>query len=439
MTTRRDFIKTAALGGTALGLGLNAASYARVLGANDRLNFAVAGLNSRGSALASSILKVQNATITDICDVDTRVLDKYSVEIGEKTNKKVNMHEDIRELLEKKSVDALAIATPDHWHAPMAILGLQAGKHVYVEKPCSYNPGEGELLVQAQEKYGKVVQMGNQQRSGNASIQVIKAIHEGLIGEAYMGKAWYSNNRGSIGHGVKADIPLWLNWELWQGPAPRADFKDNIVHYNWHWFERWGTGEINNNGTHEIDICRWALDVDFPTKIISQGGRYHFDDDWQFPDTQIASFEFGDNKMITWEGRSCNVHPYYGRGRGAAIHGTEGTVIIDRNGYEHYDNKGNLVSEMKESEATLTMDTKGGGSLDVNHMMNFADAIRDGATQNSPIDEGHKSNILCHLGNISQKVGRILKTDPSNGHILDDQEAMAYWNRSYAPGWEPKL
>ena len=212
-----------------------------------------------------------------------------------------------------------------------------------------------------------------------------------------------------------------------------------MVHYNWHWFERWGTGEINNNGTHEIDICRWALNVDYPTKVTSSGGRYHFDDDWEFPDTQVANFEFEGGKLITWEGKSCNVHPYFDRGRGVTIHGTEGTILLDRNSYLVYDNKRNLIKETNEKEASATMDTVGAGSLDTKHMVNFAGAIREGVPQHSPIIEGHKSNLLCHLGNIAQKTGRALKTDPRNGHILDDPAAMDFWQREYEPGWEPTL
>jgi predicted dehydrogenase len=437
--SRRTFIKKTTLGATSLALGLNAVSYGRIIGSNDRINFAVAGLNSRGKALTVAALATENSTVSHICDVDSRVIAEMSASIKTATGKLPKAHHDIRKLLESKDVDALAIATPDHWHAPMAIMGVQAGKDVYVEKPCSHNPGEGELLVEVQKKYGKVIQMGNQQRSGLISIQAMQDIHNGIIGKVYMGKAWYSNSRGSIGVGQPASVPDWLNWDLWQGPSPRISYKDNVVHYNWHWFERWGTGEINNNGTHEIDICRWALKVDYPIKVSSSGGRYHYNDDWEFPDTQVASFEFTGGKMITWEGKSCNAHPYFDRGRGVTIHGTEGTVLLDRNSYLVYDNKGNLIRETNEKDASATMDAVGAGSLDTKHMVNFVDVIRHGADQHSPIEEGHKSNLLCHLGNISQKVGRVLNTDPQNGRILDDTEAMNYWHREYESGWKPVL
>ncbi len=437
--SRRDFLKKTAVGTAGLTLGglhLAPGIYASVPGANDTLRVAVVGVHSRGKAHVHALAKLENVEIAYICDVDSRVRDESVKMVEELTGKKPKAFTDIRKLLEEKDLDAITIATPEHWHAPMAVMGLQAGKHVYVEKPCSHNPEEGEILVAAQKKYGKIVQMGNQQRSAPTSIQAVKEIHEGIIGKAYHGFAWYANTRGSIGKGQKVPVPEWLNWELWQGPAPRRDYQDIWVHYNWHWFWDYGTGEINNNGTHEIDICRWALGVDFPEKVTSGGGRYHFDDDWQFYDTQVVNYEFPEKKLITWDGRSCNGFPHYNRGRGAAIHGTEGTVVLDRNGYTAYNLKNEVIKEMKEKDMVeSTTDTRGEGSLDVYHFRNFVNAIREGEKQHSPIDEGSVTNLLCHLGNISQKVGRTLHTNPHNGHIYGDGEAMLMWTREYEPGW----
>lgn len=440
--SRRDFIKKAALGsaGITIGaMGLSPASYGRIIGANDRVNFAIVGLNSRGKALMRSSLASPNTAIRYVCDVDSRVLESAKNEVKELGGKKPKALEDFRELIEKKDLDAVAVATPEHWHAPMAIMAAQAGKNVYVEKPCSHNPHEGELLVQVQQKTGKVIQMGNQQRSAPSSIQAIKDIRDGIIGNAYFGKAWYSNNRGSIGNGQTVAPPEWLNWELWQGPAPRSDFRDNLVHYNWHWFRNYGTGEIHNNGTHEIDICRWALGVDFPEKVSSSGGRYHFNDDWEFADTQVANFEFPENKLITWEGKSCNNFKYHNRGRGATIHGTAGTVLLDRNAYQAFDQQGKLIKEVKEENKSATTDVVGAGALDTYHMTNFVNAIRNGEKLNSPISDASTTSLLCHLGNISQQLERVLHTDTSNGHIKDDHEAMQLWKRDYEPGWELKV
>lgn len=437
--SRRDFIKKSALGTAGITLGMTASSYARIMGSNDRVNFAVVGINSRGKALISSISDVKNTAITTVCDVDSRVIEASTENVNKRFGKKPKGVKDFRNILGDSDVDAIAIATPDHWHAPMAIMGAKAGKHVYVEKPCCHNPNEGEILVAVQKKYDKVIQMGNQQRSGPASQQAIQEIRNGLIGDVYYAKAWYSSNRGSIGHGKETAVPDWLDWELWQGPAPRKKYHDNYVHYDWHWFWNWGTGEINNNGTHEIDICRWALGVDYPTRVTSSGGRFHFDDDWQFYDTQVANFEFEDGKMITWEGRSCNGHQFFDRGRGATIHGTEGTIMMDRGGFFAYDLKGNVIKEMKEVTDSGTMDLVGGGGLTTFHMLNFCNGIRTGEELNAPVSDGYISNLMPHLGNIAQKYGRSLDINPLNGHIMGDQEAASMWSRDYEYGWEPTV
>ena len=439
--TRKEFIKTAATGvaGLAITSVLPISSFANVLGANETLNVAVMGTNSRGGYLAIKFAEAENTKVTYICDVDQRAIDKSILSIYEKYGYKPKGEVDIRKVLENKDVDIFVIAAPDHWHAPASIMALQAGKHVYVEKPCSHNPREGELLVEAQKKYGKLVQMGNQQRSSYESIEAVKLIQEGIIGNAYYGKAWYANTRGSIGIGEPATVPEWLNWDLFQGPAPHQEFKDNIVHYNWHWFWNWGTGEILNNGTHEVDLCRWALGVDYPERVSSNGGRYCYKDDWEFYDTQIASYDFAGGKSINWEGRSCNGNLINGRGRGSAIYGTEGTAIIDRNGYEFYDKSNKLIKEAKAGTVNATMNIVGGGDLEKLHIGNFLDGIRLGKKLNSPITESNKSVTICQLGNISQKMGRSLETDTKTARILNDREAMKMWGRKYEKGWEVKV
>lgn len=437
--SRRTFIKKSAAGVIGVGFAFSARSYANILGANNRVNVAVVGLHGRGKAHLSAIYHTTNTRISAICDVDSRELTKTAELVNEMNGQKPDVIVDIRKLLENKDIDAVTIATPDHWHAPMAIMAMQAGKHVYLEKPCCFNPQEGNWLIQSQKKHGKVLQVGNQQRSAPTSVQAVADIRAGIIGEAYMGKAWYANTRGSIGTGKNVTVPDWLDWDMWQGPAPHTDYRDNIVHYNWHWFWRWGTGEINNNGYHELDICRWALGVDYPSKITSSGGRYSFDDDWQFYDTQIASFEFGNDKMISWEGRSCNGFNFHERGRGATIHGTKGTVLLDRNGYWAYDNSGKLFKQVLEREHSVSTDIVGIGALDLYHMENFVEAIRSDEKLNSPIEEAVKSNMMCHLGNIAQKFNRTLQTDPRDGKIMNDKEAMKLWSRDYAEGWKPVI
>ena len=305
MVTRREFLDTLAVGAAGLAIQSTAKSYGQILGSNDRLNFAVIGLHSRGYEHLDGLKKNRmTARVSHVCDVDGDVLRAFAGKVEQELGYAPVADKDFRNVLQSKDVDAISIATPDHWHTPMAIAGVQAGKHVYVEKPCSHNPAEGALLVAVQQKYGKLVQMGNQRRSDPTYNEAIDKIHNGLIGRAYFGKAWYSNTRKSIGFGKQEPVPPQLDWDLWQGPAPRKPYKDNIHPYNWHWFKHWGTGETLNNGTHEVDICRWALGVDYPNSISSAGGRYHFTDDWEFYDTLVTNFEYGD-KLITWEGKCC--------------------------------------------------------------------------------------------------------------------------------------
>jgi predicted dehydrogenase len=439
MINRREFIDTIAVGAAGLAIGANAKSYGQILGANSRLNFAVIGLNSRGYAHLSGLqANKQSACISYVCDVDSTFMAKFAAEADKAMGAAPGTQKDFRKILEQKDVDAISIATPDHWHTPMAIAGLQAGKHVYVEKPCSHNPAEGAMLVEAQKKYGKVVQMGTQQRSSPHSIEIVGKIHEGLIGRAYYAKAWYSNVRKSIGYGKPAPVPAQLDWDLWQGPAPRKAYTDNIQPYNWHWFRTYGTGEALNNGTHEVDVCRWALDVEYPQRITSSGGRYQFKDDWQFYDTLVTSFDYQD-KMISWEGKSCQGMKFYGRDRGAAIMGTTGTVVVDRDGYEIYDLNGKKTSEFKTGKMTSSSDLRGADSMTDAHFANFIAAVTKGEKLNAPIAVGNVSVTILQLSNIAWEVNRELKLDTKDGKIQGDAEAMKMWGRDYEKGWAPRI
>ena len=437
--SRRDFIKNVTLASAGLAVGLNAKSYSKIIGSNDRVNFAIIGLHGRGHAHLEGISACKNTAVTHICDVDKRELTKFLKEAKEKYKQSPVEIVDFRKMLDSKDVDAITIATPEHWHTPMAVMGLQAGKHVYVEKPSSHNPREGELLVEAQKKYNKLVQLGDQQRSSDYTIKIIKRIKEGLIGRPYFGKAWYSNTRKSIGIGKEVPVPEYLDWELWQGPAPRKPYKDNIHPYNWHWFWNWGTGETLNNGTHEVDICRWALGVDYPNSVAASGGRYHFKDDWEFYDTLVTNYEY-DDKMITWEGLSCNGKKIYNRGRGAAVYGTEGTVIISRDGFEVYDLDDKLIEKFNKSEEkNSTKDLLSMDDMTDAHFRNFINGIRDGEKLHSPINEGNISVTILLLSNIAWKLNRTLHLNKVNAHVLNDEEAMKYWQREYEPGWEIKI
>jgi predicted dehydrogenase len=439
MVNRREFLDALAVGAAGLAIRANAKSYGQILGSNSRLNFAVIGLNSRGYAHLSA-LQANKATacITHVCDVDSNTMDKFAATTTQAMGEAPAKEKDFRKILAQKDVDAISIASPDHWHTPMAIAGLQAGKHVYVEKPCSHDPAEGALLVEAQKKYAKVVQMGTQQRSSPHTIEIVGKIHDGLIGRAYYAKAWYSNTRKSIGFGKPAPVPPQLDWELWQGPAPRRAYTDNIQPYNWHWFRTYGTGEALNNGTHEVDVCRWALDVDYPQRITSTGGRYQFKDDWQFYDTLTTSFAYPD-KMISWEGKSCQGMKFYNRDRGAAIMGTTGTVVVDRDGYEIYDLNGKKTSEFNTGKMTSSSDLRGADTMTDAHFKNFIEAIRSGEKLNAPIAVGNVSVTMLQLSNIAWEVNRELLLDTQDGKIQSDPQAMKMWGREYEKGWAPHI
>ena len=444
---RRDFLRTAT---AAAGAGIVAsardrlaplAALGRSASANEQVVVGVIGVNGRGVVHAQNFAGLEHSAVAYVCDVDSAVIAKAVKAAAGAGRAEPKVVGDFRRILDDRSVDALAIAAPDHWHAPMTLLALQAGKHVYLEKPSSHNPREDELLIQAAAKYGQLrVQLGTQRRSGPHFFEAVQALKDGAIGRPYQARTWYANTRVGIGKGKPAPPPANLDWELWQGPAPRTPYRDNVVHYNWHWFTRWGTGEICNNGTHELDVARWLLGVSYPTGVFSSGGRYHFDDDWQFPDTQEAVFEFEGGKSIVWHGQSCNGLPMYGRYRGVMVLGTAGSLIIDQDGFTIADLKNKPVRQQAAArKVDDPVNTTGDDALTTLHMRNFLDAVRTGAPLNAPISDGAKTGTLCHLGNIAQQTGRRLRTDPQTGRILGDAAASARWSRAYEKGWQPTV
>ncbi len=448
--SRRQFIKEAGAisAGVVLasyGLSaqnrLSAKSYNRVLGANDRVNLAFVGLNGRGSSLMNTFGKsVKNVAATYLCDVDSNVLAKAMNTAG-KVGFSPKTETDFRRLLDSKDVDAFVHATPDHWHAIGAIMCAQAGKHSYVEKPFSHNPAEGEMLVAAMERYNVLVQMGSQRRSFPILQEAMQLLHDGAIGDIYMGKGWYVNKREPLKI-EPAAVPDNLNWDLWQGPAPRQPYMDGYVHYNWHWFWNWGTGEALNNGTHEVDLLLWGTKAAFPTKVTSAGGKFAYQDDWQTPDTQTITWEMP-GLVLTWEGRSRNgLEDMAELGeRGVIFYGTEGSMRTGGNNYTIFNRKGSETKSKSAGEIKVVgQDTTSPSvAIDAYHLANFAAAIRGTAKLNCPAPTGHKSTTYVQLGNIAQRVGRSLQTNPSNGHIIGDRQAQALWSREYEKGWKPKL
>jgi len=437
---RRDFLKQASVAG----IGALAASrgigplFAFHGSPGEKLRVAVMELNGRGMVHVKGFATNPYTAVSYLCDVDSKVLAKAAAESAKWQSPPPKTVTDFRRVLDDKSVDVLAIAAPDHWHAAATILALDAGKHVYVEKPSGHDPREDELIVAAARKHPRLkVQLGTQARSGPHFIEALQLVRDGQIGTPYLARAWYANTRTGIGKGKVVRVPPNLDYELWQGPAPRTPYRDNVIHYNWHWFTNWGTGEICNNGTHEIDVGRWFLGVDYPTSVVSTGGRFHYADDWQFPDTQEATFVFDGAKSIIWQGQSCNGLDLYERSRGTAVLGTNGSVVVDRDGYVVYDLKNKVVKKVDAAPKGDSLNTVGDDWLSQLHIDNFVNALRTDTKLSAPIEDGAKTGILCHLGTISQQVGRKLSTDPKTGHILHDAEASRLWSREYDPRWKP--
>lgn len=427
--SRRHFV-AAASAGTAAAAGLTPAPVSATAAEEkpERVVVGVMGL-SRGMSLAQTFAATSEVEVKYLCEADTNRLASATRSFNGKFGYEPKGTGDFRDILDDPEVDALICAAPNHWHAPAGILACSAGKHYYVEKPCSHNPWEGEMLVSAARNYKRCVQMGSQRRSSPAIREAIDMVHGGEIGRVYYSRSWYASLRGSIGHGMPAEVPNNIDYELWQGPAPRLPYMSNRVHYNWHWFWHYGNGELGNNGIHSLDLSRWGLDADYPVRVTSSGGRYRFDDDQETADTHVVSFEFEDKRQCVWEGLSCNRRGVDGDSFGVTFHGENGTIKITNWGYAVFDDRG------KETKAV------NGKRSDAEHVLNFVDAIRadDPSGLNAEIEEGHRSTLLCHLGNIAHRTGDSLRCDPANGHILDNDAAAAYWKREYEPGWEPTI
>lgn len=443
---RRKFIKNSTLvfagiaSGSALG-SLSAKSYNRVVGANEMLLVGVMGVNNRGLALATNFAKHRNAEIGYVSDVDSRASAKCVTELSKIQSKVPKEFPDFRHALEQKDMDIMINATPDHWHTPGAIIALQAGKHVYLEKPIAHNPYEGELLVAAQKKYKPLIQVGNQRRSFPNVAEGIRQLHSGIIGNIYYTKTWYNNSRATIGFGKTAPVPSWLNYDLWQGPAPRTPFKDNLIHYNWHWFWNWGTAESLANGIHMVDLALWGMQLKHPTKVTSSGGIYTLKDDRETPDTQIITLEYGDKGTIVWEGLSANGRRTEGDSVGVMFYGEKGSLFIGSgNGYKLYDLKGKVLKDVKSDiKVDPTNLFNPAGLLDSFHIQNMFSAIKNGTALNSDVFSAQISNHALALGNIALRTSQMLDINAETGKILNNKKAMRYWKRPYEKGWEPGI
>ncbi len=422
--SRRDFVKRTTFFSFGLATAPLVARAQTSKSPGEKLIVGVMGLG-RGKDHVRALQQISNVEIAYLADVDQQRVAQVQKAAFGTADKPPRGVSDFRQILDDKSVDALFIAAPNHWHAPATILGCAAGKHVYVEKPGSHNAREGELMVQAARKHKRVVQMGNQRRSWPGVIEAVEKLKSGAIGEVRSARCWYNNARGTIGRGRPVPIPAHLDYSLWQGPAPERPYVSNLVHYDWHWRWHWGGGELANNGPHALDVARWGLGVDYPTRIACTGGRYHFNDDQETPDTSFASYDFG-GKGLLWDGASCT--PRGGEALAFVTwYGDGGSLEQTGNGYKIFDPKGKLIGEGS------------GPGGDKGHIENFLQAVRGNAKPNSEIATGQTSVLLCHLGNIAYRTGHTLRFDPRNRKIVGDKDADKLWSREYRKGWEPKV
>ncbi len=331
---------------------------------------------------------------------------------------------DFRRLLDDSSIDAVVIATPDHWHAPMTILACQAGKDVYVEKPVSHSLAEGPAMIAAAQACRRIVQAGLQQRSGGHFRTAIEYVQSGKLGSVHLAKAWTVHQRKSIGFKKDVSVPAGVNYDLWLGPASARPFNPNRFHYNWHWFWDYGTGELGNWGVHLLDVARWGLGVDLPTQVSAAGGKHHFHDDQQTPDTLLVNYTYP-GKTITWEHRLWSAHGMEGRSAAVAFCGERGTLIVDRGGWKVYG--------QKESLAT------GASDLLEPHLRNFIDCVKSRDIPACSIETGHVSSALCHLGNIAYRRGQSIQVNPTTGALVNDPAASQLSRREYRAPWNVGL
>ncbi len=421
LANRRKFIMGSAIAGA---LSLAPGTIRAANKASNFIRVGVIGL-SRGVAHVRRFAETSGVEVAYVCDVDEKRIARGTKALKAGNAKGVV---DFRRILEDDEVDVLSIAAPNFWHAPAAIMAMEAGKHVYVEKPGSHNMAEADMIVAASRKYDRRVQMGNQRRSYPYVREAMQRLHEGVLGKVLSAKTWYNNRRGSIGKGKPATPPSELNYELWEGPTPHRPYVDNLVHYNWHWRWHWGGGEMANNGIHSLDVARWGLGVDLPERVTYNGGRYYHDDDQETPDTGEASFHFGDC-MASWSGSSCDPRrdedlpfcKFYGEKGSLVTNGGNDYRILDRDGKE--------------------LEKKSGPGGEPAHFMNFVDAIRDKSVKlNSEIGDAQKSTKLCHLANIAYRTGGSLRCDPSQGgKLIDNPAGEKLWGRDYRMGWKPQV
>ncbi|HLY59649.1 MAG TPA: Gfo/Idh/MocA family oxidoreductase [Terriglobia bacterium] len=444
--SRRNFLKNSAKTGAGLAAlsGITFITHPeRVFGANDRVQVGVCGLRGMGWGHVQAYGAMKDAAVAAVCEVDENVLNQRLAEMDKMGLPKPKTFIDVRKLMDDKSIDAVSIATPNHWHSLIGIWACQAGKDVYVEKPCSHNWWEGRQLVRAANKYNRIVQHGTQSRSGVAVIEAVQKMREGLIGEIYLSRGLCFKVRDTIGKTPHAPVPVGVHYDLWTGPAPLKPFTKNRFHYNWHWIWDTGNGDLGNQGIHELDVARWGLGVDFPVKASAIGGHFMFDDDQQTPNTLNCAYEFetpdGKRKMLEFEVRHWITHHEAEIGSGYKSEGvppaglnappskiarsagnTIGNIFYGSKGYVGIEGYSAYKSWLGDNQEPGP-EGNGGG----NNWANFIQVVQSRKKEDlhAPIEEGHKSATLIHLANASYRLGRTIQFDPKTEKAVNDDQA----------------
>lgn len=413
---RRDFLYGATAAATAV---LTTPARAAP---NDRITVCVMGVRGRGGNLLSTFAALPDIDVKYVCDIDEGVLNSGVTQVSNKTGRRPEAIKDYRRALDDKSVDALVMGTPDHWHALPTIHGCQAGKDVYVEKPDGHNVLEGRTMVAAAIKHGRIVQLGTQARSGTMQASAMGYIAEGNLGQVRFAKGWESARQGSIGHPPDSDPPPGIDYDVWLGPAPKRRFNIRRFHGSWRWFFDYGTGDLGNDGVHRLDVARWALEtgvmakggqpLGFPRAVSAHGGKYYFDDDQEWPDTLMVTYDYPGGYLLSYEMRIWSPYPLHDESEGAALYGDNGYIVIGNGGWRAYNPKREVVKQ------------ESGGYNDVVHAQNFIDCMRSRKKPNADLETvGHPSSMLCHLGNIAWRVGRTVKFDPQTYTFGSDEAA----------------
>jgi predicted dehydrogenase len=423
---RRQFLGSSAKNAAGVAAGMVALAGATAVAGSkstpgERVRVATIGVRNQGKTLTAHLAGLPDVDVVALCDVDESLRPAATSAATDAHGKAPRWESDFRRILDDRTIDAVVIATPDHWHAPMTILACQAGKDVYVEKPVSHNVREGQQMVAAARRSGRVVQSGLQQRSGTHFQSAVDFVRSGKLGAVHLAKAWTVHRRKPIGRKRDSVPPDGVDYDLWLGPAPLRAFNANRFHYNWHWFWDYGTGELGNWGTHMLDVARWGLGVGLPTRISASGGRFHFDDDQETPDTLVVQYAYP-RATIVWEHRLWSTHGVEGRSAAAAFYGEAGTLVVDRGGWKVYDLAETIASDSSEQP--------------IAHLRNFIDCIKSRSRPAADIETGHISSALCHLGNIAYRVGREVTFYPEVATFGTDREASLLLSREYRSPWD---